>query len=136
MHAEEPTDLIRLEGEDTSVVLRITGKERRQGLSESLAGEFLIDTPFVRGSLRTWVSPEDLREWRDALDTLDAGEDIAWREEPEMFFEHIGDDEQVHLTIKAGVTAVTVTVSLPDSWFDDAYDRLDLTWKTWSPTED
>jgi hypothetical protein len=34
------------------------------------------------------------------------------------------------------LTAVTVTVPLVDAWFDDAYDRLDLAWKTWPRTED
>ncbi|WP_179851833.1 DUF5959 family protein [Streptomyces sp. Ag109_G2-15] len=48
----------------------------------------------MRGSLRTWLFPEDLRQWQQALDMLDAGQDI------------------------------------------EAYDRLDLIWKTWRLNED
>ena len=51
--AEEPIDLIRLEGGGNSVILRITGKEAGKGPDETdvLAGEFQVDTLFVRGSL-------------------------------------------------------------------------------------
>ncbi|MCF3128969.1 DUF5959 family protein [Streptomyces olivochromogenes] len=104
--AEESIDLIRLEGGGNTVILRITGKETRQGLTgtDVLAGEFHVDTPFVRGSLRTGLLPEDLRQWQQALDMPDAGHDVAWREGT-------------------------------DTWFDDAYRRLDLTWETWSLKE-
>ncbi|MGW0601341.1 DUF5959 family protein [Streptomyces sp. NPDC002776] len=34
----------------------------------------------MKGGLDLWVSPRDLREWQEALDALDAGQDIAWRE--------------------------------------------------------
>jgi hypothetical protein len=145
MHAEEPTDLIRLEGEGNSIIVRITAKERpsAQGSPEVLGGEILVDTPFVRGSTRIWVFPEDLREWREALDVLDVGEGyVSWREGgrgPEMFLERDVTNERVHVTIKddaGALTAVTVTVTMTDSWFDDAYERLDRTWKTWNPAED
>jgi len=145
--AGEPMDLIRLEGEGNSVVLRISGRERREDLGvtgvefEVLAAEFLVDTPFVRGSLRAWVFPEELRQWQEALDALDAGQDIAWREGvrgPELHIERDGDGERVHVTVRddsMSLTAVTVTVPLADAWFDDAYQRLELAWKTWPPTE-
>ncbi|HEX6357993.1 DUF5959 family protein [Actinophytocola sp.] len=135
--AEGPIDLIRLEGEGNSVILRITGKESIQTGSEVLVGEVLVDTAFVRGSQRTWVFAEDLWEWRDALDGLDAGHEIAWREytrAPEMFIERDQDQERANVTIKdhsMSMTTVTVTVSMADSWFDDAYERLDLVMKTW-----
>ena len=51
----------------------------RLALIENLQ-QFLVDTPFVRGTLKTWVFPEDLRQWQQALDSLDAGQDIAWCE--------------------------------------------------------
>jgi hypothetical protein len=134
--AEGPNDLIRLEGEGNSVILRITGKETQAG-AEVLAGEFLVDTGFVRGSLRTAVVLEDLWEWRDALDGLDAGHDIVWREykrAPEMLIERDQDHERAHVTIRdhlGTLTTVIVTVKMADSWFDDAYERLDLVMKTW-----
>ncbi|MGW7379144.1 DUF5959 family protein [Streptomyces sp. NPDC054794] len=141
--AEESIDLIRLEGGGNTVILRITGKETRQGLTgtDVLAGEFHVDTPFVRGSLRTWLFPEDLRQWQQALDMLDAGHDVAWREgtrAPWLFIERDEDDDRCRVTIRdhaMSLTAVTVTVPLTDSWFDDAYRRLDLTSQTWSLKE-
>jgi hypothetical protein len=121
--AEEPIDLIRFAGKDTSVVLRITGAE-----GGALVGEFVVDTPFVRGSRRASVRAADLWEWRDALDGLDAGHDVAWREET-LVVER--DEERVHVTVRDSEAAATVTVPLTDSWFDDAYERLDLVLKTW-----
>ncbi|WOX20326.1 DUF5959 family protein [Streptomyces solicathayae] len=137
--AEDPIDLIRLEGDGNSVILRITGKEERKRPTEAdaLVGEFLVDTPFVRGALKTWVFPEDLRQWQQALDSLDAGQDIAWREgkrAPWLFIELDEDDDRCQVTIKdssMSMTTVTVTVPLADAWFDDAYRRLDLVWETW-----
>ncbi|MER6455082.1 DUF5959 family protein [Streptomyces sp900105245] len=130
---EDPIDLIRLEGDGNSIILRITG---------ALVGEFVVDTPFIRGTLKTWISPEDLRQWRQALDSLHAGQDIAWREgkrAPWLFIELDEDDDRCHVTIKdysMSLTTVTVTVPLADAWFDDAYRRLDLVWETWPMTED
>lgn len=137
-------DLIRLEGEGGSVILRIMGKQdvRVPASASVLVGEFLVETPFVRGSLKTWIFPDDLWQWRDALDGLDAGHDIAWCEEsrgPSMFIERDADRERAYVTLKddgASLTTVTVTVPLADPWFDDAYKRLDLTWKTWPLTDE
>ncbi|MBL1097204.1 DUF5959 family protein [Streptomyces coffeae] len=142
--AEDPIDLICLEGDGNSVILRVAGKEQRKRPAESdaLVGEFLVDTPFVRGTLKTWIFPEDLREWQQALDSLDAGRDIAWCEgkrNPWLFVELDEDDDRCTVTIKdhsMSLTTVTVTVPLVDAWFDDAYRRLDLVWDTWPMTED
>lgn len=138
--AEEPIDLIRLEGDGSSVVLRITGTDGRgPGESGALAGEFVVDTPFVRGSLATSLSAEDLRRWQQALDGLDTGQNIAWREgqrAPWLLVELDDDPDRCHVTVKdpqSSLTAVTVTVPLPDAWFDDAYHRLDRVWETWPP---
>ena len=133
--ADGPIDLIRFEGNGNSVVLRITGAQDVVS-TRMLTGEFLIETEFVRGTLKATVFPEDLWEWRDALDGLDAGHDIAWCENTRgasMLVERAGD--QALVTVKdddGSATTVTVTVPLPDEWFDEAYERLDLTLKTWS----
>ena len=65
----EPIDLIRLEGEGNSVILRISGTQQVGNYQvtdddgpagpDVLVGEFLVDTAFVRGSLRTAVFLED-----------------------------------------------------------------------------
>jgi hypothetical protein len=131
--AEEPTDLIRLEGEGNSLVLRITGRDGGDGL----VGEFQVDTPFVRGSLKTWIGPEDLRQWQQALDKLDVGENIGWRaftRAPWLFIDLDEGRDRCQVTIEdssMSLTKVTLTVPLTDEWFDDAYHRLALTWETW-----
>ncbi|EPH41199.1 DUF5959 family protein [Streptomyces aurantiacus] len=139
MASDEPIDLIRLEGEDNSVIVRITGKRPAPGRSgaDELVGEILVDTAFVRGSLATSVSPEDLTEWRETLDVLDGGEDTTWREgrrAPELSVELDPDGEHAYVTVAdhaMSQTTVTATVLLTDEWFDEAYDRLDATLRTW-----
>lgn len=140
--AGESMDIIRLEGDGSAVVLRVTGREGRTGPGGAggLTGEFAIDTPFVRGTLATCLSPADLRDWQEALDTLDAGSDAAWREgrgTPWLYVERDDTGELCHVTLRdpASRTSVTVTVPLADSWFDEAYRRLDLVWDTWPTAE-
>ena len=142
--AEDPIDLIRLEGHGNSVVLRVAGKKEqtRPDADEALVGEFVVDTAFVSGTVRTWLGPEDLTEWQQALDALDAGHDIAWREglsDPCLLIELDEDNDRCHVTIKDDAMSqarVTVTVPLADDWFDDAYRRLDLVWETWPTSEE
>ena len=130
-------DLIRLEGEGNSVVLRITGEE-----GETLAGELVLESAFVRGSLRLWLSHEDLRAWLDVLDTLDGGHDVLWLEggrSPEILLTRDDEYERLHFTVNdrtASMTNATITVPIDDAWFDDAYKRLDQVWTTWPLAED
>jgi hypothetical protein len=139
MASDRPIDLIRLEGEGNSVIVRITGKQPAQTPTgtDTLVGEILVDTAFVRGNIATWVLPEDLTEWQEALDALDGGGNIGWREgkrATEMFIEFDPDDERAHVTIadrSMSLTTVTVTVALTDDWFDDAYHRLEQVLGTW-----
>lgn len=138
MAPEGPVDLIRLEGDGTSVTVRITGKDgAANGSGPLLAGEILIDTPFVRGSVATPVTPSDLTEWQEALDALDTGDDIGWRTgrgtaEVSIALEPDGERAQVTVTDTAKPpTSVTVPVVVTDSWFDEAYGRLDEVLRTW-----
>ncbi|MGA4838976.1 DUF5959 family protein [Streptomyces sp. G45] len=131
----EPVDLIRLEGEGNSVVIRVTG--RSAAGSATLTGEVVVDTAFVRGTLPTWIDPGDLDGWRETLDTLDGGQDAGWREDgsgAELYIELDPDGERAHVTVTdhaMSLTEVTATVTLTDEWFDEAYDRLDETLRTW-----
>ncbi|MBY8881115.1 DUF5959 family protein [Streptomyces sp. PLK6-54] len=135
--AEGPIDLIRWEGDGSSVVVRITA----EGGGDGLNGEFDVETPFVRGSLRTSMSLEDLRAWQQALDLLDTGHDIAWRADtraPGLFVELAEDDDRCRVTVKDDATSpttVTVTVPMTDAWFDDAYHRLDRAFEVLRPNE-
>ncbi|MGW3623073.1 DUF5959 family protein [Streptomyces sp. NPDC000880] len=139
MASEGPIDLISLEGEGNSVIVRITGRQSAQDppRTDALVGEILVDTAFVRGSIATWIFPEDLTEWQEVLDALDCGEDIVWREgkrATEVLINLDPDGERAHVTIadrSMSLTTVTVTVVLADAWFDDAYHRLDQVLQTW-----
>ncbi|MFI9752710.1 DUF5959 family protein [Streptomyces collinus] len=77
---------------------------------------------------------DDLRQWQQALDSLDAGRDIAWCEGkrgPWLYVERDDDNDRCRVTIKdhsMSLTTVTLTVPLADAWFDDACRRLDLVW--------
>lgn len=138
-----PIDLIRLEGEGNTVIVRVTGRlpSPDPALRDVLAGEILVDTAFVRGSLETWIFPEDLTEWLASLDALDGGQDAAWREgkrATEMVVELDPDGEQAQVTVadrSMSLTSVTVTVALTDAWFDDAYRRLDEVVQAWPAQE-
>ncbi|WP_030912725.1 DUF5959 family protein [Streptomyces sp. NRRL F-5126] len=142
--AQGTIDLIRLVGEGNNVVLRITGRETRRGarMTHVLTGEFVVDTPFIRGTLNAWVFPEDLAEWQECLDALDSGQaGITWREAvrgPALSIERDDIGEQLTVTIRddtMSMTTVSVMVPLADSWFDDAYSRLEQVWKTWPAIE-
>lgn len=83
-----------------------------------------------------------LTEWQECLDALDAGRAITWRDAvrgPALSIERDDSDERLSVTIRDDVTTmttVTVMVPLEDSWFDDAYDRLEQVRSTWPPTCD
>ncbi|MFI1168621.1 DUF5959 family protein [Streptomyces sp. NPDC020801] len=74
-------------------------------MTDALAGQFLVDGPFARGCLKTWVVPDDLRHRQEAMDVLDAGQDIAWRQGtrvPEVFVARDVQEERARATISAG----------------------------------
>ncbi len=84
----------------------------------------------VRGVLPTFVADVDLDAWRQALDALDMGYDVAWREDLRADEVHIrweGDDRLVvSVHDRMGLlTSMTTVVPVSDEWFDDAYDRLE-----------
>ncbi|MFE0021158.1 DUF5959 family protein [Amycolatopsis sp. NPDC059021] len=132
--AGEPIDLIHLGGEGNSVALRIRGTY--PGSDDLLDGELRIDTAFVTGRLQMWLAKDTLDAWRDALDVLDAGEDVVWDTGTRGPMVSLGHEEfgRVAITVRdpdASGVGVTVPVPLDDAWFDDAYDRLDRVWRAW-----
>lgn len=137
MAGEGAGEFIRLAGEGGSVAVLITG---RTGDGAALAAQIVVDTAFVRGSAATSLTPEDLTGWQDALDALDTGEDVAWREDEPVpglavELEPGAGGGRAHVTVADGAaSAVTVTlpVTLTDAWFDDAYQRLDAARRAWS----
>jgi len=132
--ADGPIDLIHLEGEGNSFALQIRGTY--PGSDDLLDGELRVNTTFVTGRLQIWLSQETLDGWRDALDMLDAGDDVVWdtgSRGPMVSLDH-QEFGRVAVTIsdpEASMVRVTVPIPLNDEWFDDAYDRLDRTWQKW-----
>ncbi len=142
MASEGPIDLIRLEGEGNSVIVRITGKHADPAATgtDALAAEILVESAFVRGSITTPITPDDLTEWQEALDTLDTGKGIGWREgkrTAEMLIDFDPEDDRPYVTItdrSTSLATVTLAVDLSDEWFDDAYRRLDEVLRAWPLT--
>jgi hypothetical protein len=127
-------DLIHLEGEGNTFALQIRGTY--PGSDDLLEGELRVDTTFVTGRTQIWLSQITLDSWRDALDVLDAGEDVVWdtgTRGPIVSLHH-QESGRVGVTIRdpeASMVTVTVLIPLYDDWFDDAYDRLDRVWQKW-----
>ncbi|MER6676677.1 DUF5959 family protein [Streptomyces sp. NPDC000983] len=127
-------ELVRLGSAGNGVVLRITAAE---GAGEPLTGVLVVDTPFVSGRLDVRVLAEDLREWQEALDALDSGQDEdrrAFSHGASLLVERDAAAELARVTVEdtsTPPTSVTVTVPMDDTWFDDAYERLEHAWKTW-----
>jgi hypothetical protein len=84
----------------------------------------------VKGVQPTFVSDVDLDAWREALDALDLGHAVAWREnlradEVHVRWEH---DDMLVVTVRDRMgllTDVTTAVPVSDEWFDEAYGRLE-----------
>ncbi|WP_037572147.1 DUF5959 family protein [Phaeacidiphilus oryzae] len=141
MAGTETVELIRLEGPGNSVVLSLYGGPGggTTGGGSALQGVITVDTPFVSGSTPVHLRPEDVEEWQDALDLLDAGGDIAWRKGgrgPELHVEldPEGDPERAQVSVSdlaGALTTVTVGVTIDDAWFDDAYERLEEVREVW-----
>ncbi|MEU8888720.1 DUF5959 family protein [Streptomyces sp. NPDC048442] len=127
-------ELFRLEGEENSVSLRIdrVKKIAQVGAPDySLIGEIILITPFVRGSISIVLFTEHVEAWQAALDSLDAGQHVEWHDDgpfPWVYIERDVPEDRAHITIKdlsMSLTTVTVTVSMDESWFDGAYEKLD-----------
>jgi hypothetical protein len=132
-----PCELFRFEGDGNTVALHLDSLDHRhdgpvvqaRGTIELDCGELSAGRG-VRGVLPTFVSVEDLDAWQQALDSLDMGHDVAWRENlraPEVHVHREGDDLLVvSVRDRTGLlTDVTTAVPVTDEWFDDAYGRLE-----------
>ncbi|MFJ9771409.1 DUF5959 family protein [Kitasatospora sp. NPDC101157] len=64
--------------DDEGNSVRITVLGPLQGVSGGLHAEIVVDTPFVTGRVKLSLWRSRLTSWSEALDRLEAGEDIAW----------------------------------------------------------
>lgn len=145
MDAQGPLDLIRLAGAaGNSVVVRVTGRSRTDYGEESgiLLGEIAVRGDFVSGTLRTWIFPEDLTEWGEALDAIEAGaDDVSWREDQRETELHIeleedpgtaADRATVWVADRANtLTAVELTMDLPEGWVHEQRECLAAVRRRW-----
>lgn len=132
-----PSELFRFEGAGNVVALRIDSLDRRpDGTASQARGTIEIDCGDVaagrgvRGVQPTFVGDVDLDAWREALDALDLGQDVAWREDLRAPEVHVRweDDDALVVTVRDRMgllTDVTTAVPVSDEWFEEAYDRLD-----------
>ena len=119
------------------MALRIDSLDRRpDGTASQARGTIEIDCGDlvagrgVQGVLPTFVAAADLDTWREVLDALDLGHDVAWREDQKATEVHLGweDDDALTVTVRDRMgllTDVTTAVPVSDEWFDEAYDRLE-----------
>nr|WP_097983059.1 DUF5959 family protein [Streptomyces sp. f150] len=72
-----PSVLISLaDDEGNSVSVYVLGRSPRW--TAGLDAEIVVKTAFVSGRIDLALYVARLRDWADALDRLDAGEDVAW----------------------------------------------------------
>ncbi len=72
-----PRELISLaDDEGNGVSVNVLG--RSPGWTAGLDAEIVVKTPFVSGRIDLALYVARLESWADALDRLDAGDDVAW----------------------------------------------------------
>lgn len=104
---------------------------------DSLEGEIVVATEFVTGETKIWLHPDDIEEWAEVLEALDAEEigswmgssgrtalTIEWDDEDDEVSE---DDEDIWVTVEdhvASMVTLRVRVEPDEYWLDDQFDRL------------
>jgi len=133
-----PRELISLaDDEGNSVTVNILGRSARW--TAGLDAEIVVKTPFVSGRIDLALSVSKLESWANALDRLDAGEDVAWMEMsrgPSIFIELTGERDCPEAVVEdESGSMVTVRVPLvpPDDWIADHRQRLHRVMNHWVP---
>ncbi|MFC8958005.1 DUF5959 family protein [Streptomyces sp. NPDC057101] len=133
-----PRELISLaDDEGNSVTVNVLGRD--PGWSAGLEAEIVVQTPFVSGRIDLILYSSKLESWADALDRLDAGEDVAWMEMsngPSVFIQLVGEGDCPEVVVEdESGSMVTVRVPLvpPDDWIADHRQRLQLVMDHWVP---
>lgn len=133
-----PRELISLaDDEGNSVTVNVLGRDPRW--SAGLEAEIVVRTPFVSGRVDLALYTSRLESWADALNRLDAGEDVAWMEMssgPSIFIQLTGERDCPEVVVEdESGSMVTVRVPLvpPDDWVADHQQRLQRVMKHWVP---
>ncbi|MFJ3406242.1 DUF5959 family protein [Promicromonospora sp. NPDC090134] len=131
-----PCELFRFGNDGNVVALRIDSLAPQDGRVIQASGTIEIDCGDlsagngVRGALPTLVADDDLDAWREVLDALDLGHDVAWRADQKATEVHVRWEHDDRLVVAVRdrmglLTDVTTAVPVSDEWFDEAYDRLE-----------
>jgi len=133
-----PTELISLaDDEGNSVAVNVLRHD--PSWAAGLDAEIVVRTPFVSGRIDLTLYVSKLEAWADALDRLDAGEDVAWMEMsrgPSIFVHLTGERDCPEVVVEdESGSMVTVRVPLvpPDDWIDDHRRRLRGVMDHWVP---
>ncbi|WP_367038268.1 DUF5959 family protein [Streptomyces sp. Je 1-332] len=133
-----PRELISL-ADDEGNSVRVNVLRRAPSWSTGLDAEIVVRTPFVCGRIDLGLYLSRLESWADALDRLDAGEDIAWMEMsrgPSIFIQLAGERDCPEVVVEdEGGSMVTVRVPIvpPDDWVAHHRRRLHQVMSYWVP---
>ncbi|GGS19826.1 hypothetical protein GCM10010284_61380 [Streptomyces rubiginosohelvolus] len=133
-----PRELISLaDDEGNGVSVNVLG--RSPGWTAGIDAEIVVKTPFVSGRIDLALYVARLESWADALDRLDAGDDVAWMamsSGPSIFIQLTGERDcpEVIVEDESG-SMVTVRVPLvpPDDRVADHRRRLRQVMDHWVP---
>ncbi|MFD5625531.1 DUF5959 family protein [Streptomyces sp. NPDC127072] len=131
-------ELISLaDDEGNSVTVNVL--RRNPSWAAGLDAEIVVGTSFVSGRCYLALSVSKLESWSDALNRLDAGEDIAWMElgrGASIAIQLTGERDcpEVFVADESGsMVTVRVPIALPDDWIADHRQRLHQAMEYWVP---
>lgn len=132
----EQLDLALLRDGDGNCV-RITVLGPLEEVAGGLAAEIVVDTPFVSGRVDLALWRSRLVSWGEALDRLEAGEDIAWlqvQRGPSVFIQLNGQRDCPEVVVEDVLTSmatVRVPIDLPADWIESHRHLLESVLSAW-----
>ena len=138
MSDSPPRELISLaDDEGNSVSVNILGLDPRW--AAGLKAEIVVTTPFVSGRIDLGLFAARLECWADALDRVDAGEDVAWMKMsrgPSISIQLTGEHDCPEVVVKddsSSMVTVRVPIDPPGGWVADHRRRLRRVMDHWVP---
>ncbi|MFE6516999.1 DUF5959 family protein [Streptomyces sp. NPDC057748] len=138
MDGGPPRELISLaDDEGNSVTVRVLGRNPRW--AAGLDAEIVVKTPFVSGRIDLALYLLRLKSWADALDRLEAGEDVAWMamsRGPSISIQLTGERGCPEVVVEdesGSMVTVRVPIVPPDDWIAGHRRRLRQVMDHWVP---
>lgn len=133
-----PRELISLaDDEGNRVTVNVLGRNPRW--EAGLEAEIVVRTSFVVGRCYLALYVSKLESWSDALNRLEAGEDVAWMEMSRgasIFIRLSGERDCPEVVVEdesGSMVTVRVPIALPDNWIADHRQRLHQVMNHWVP---